>query len=75
MPKQVTMEQLVCKHETCVNLKFYVGQGMAKRCTACGVVLVDRYRGPQPVNIPGTKIRMSKKERRAANKSKKEQSQ
>lgn len=73
--KAPTMAQLMCKHEQCTNLKFILGQGQAKKCNACGVILVDRYRSEQPANIPGTKVRMSKKERRALKAAKKQEAQ
>ena len=73
MGKPLTTAQMICKPEACTKLKFILGHGQSKRCNACGAILIERYRGEQPTNIPGTKVRMSKKERRALNAAKKQE--
>ena len=60
------MKAIACPHLKKRNTKYIIGRGQQQVCTACGAVLIAFYRGKQPENIPGTKVRMSKKERRAA---------
>lgn len=55
---------VVCKEHKFDDGKFKLGVGLVQHCVVCGVKRTLRYRGEQPENKPGTKLRLSKKARR-----------